>query len=78
LAGEFPAIAFLADQVDGAHAFSKANGERNIRLPKRQRDATDGSGSISSVGDASQVDYFRVPSPAHNLATSQNRTSGPQ
>ena len=38
-AGKFPGITFLADQVDGAHAFGKANGERNIRYRGRQRDA---------------------------------------
>ena len=38
-AGEFPGITFLANQVDGAHAFWKANGERNTRCTGRQREA---------------------------------------
>src|SRR6202030_4140124 len=38
-AGEFSGITFFADQVDGAHAFWKANGERNTRCTGRQRDA---------------------------------------
>jgi len=38
-AGEFPGITFFADQVDSAHAFEKANGERNTRFGGRQRAA---------------------------------------
>ena len=38
-AGEFPGITFLANQVDGAHASWKANGERNTRCTGRQREA---------------------------------------
>src|SRR5216683_2086261 len=33
MAGEFPAIAFLADQVDGAHAFRKRTASVTFALP---------------------------------------------